>query len=258
MVNELGMRLLKKHTRPERAQSIAYGNAIRENIQQNLSPERAQSIRFQAFSLMLLNSYGVRGLGGSFTPSCDPHPPSGTSLAPFAFGIFPKRGKEKDNGFKRGKEKDGEFHYSGLSTLNPFGVLREFILSTVWKPPSPAPFAFGIFLPPSPLGLPPKGGRKRMKNLRGKEKDRKILRGCVHTLLIFAGRCPALLMQGLCPLPLRGLRGMDEKVPQVPRGRHFINRRWSEAQSTDKTPPQPHIPYPISHIPYPISHIPYN
>jgi len=46
-----GLRLLKKQIRPERAQSIAYGNAIRENIRQTLSPERAQSIRCQAFSL---------------------------------------------------------------------------------------------------------------------------------------------------------------------------------------------------------------
>jgi len=46
-----GLRLLKKQIRPERAQSKAYGNAIRENIRQTLSPERAQSIRCQAFSL---------------------------------------------------------------------------------------------------------------------------------------------------------------------------------------------------------------
>jgi len=43
---------MEKQIRPERVQSIAYGNAIRENIRQTLSPERAQSIGCQAFSLM--------------------------------------------------------------------------------------------------------------------------------------------------------------------------------------------------------------
>jgi len=58
-VNEVKMRLLKKHICPERAQSIAYGHtpfggwgaSIRKNNRQTLSPERAQSIGCQAFSL---------------------------------------------------------------------------------------------------------------------------------------------------------------------------------------------------------------
>jgi len=59
------------------------------------------------------------------------------------------------------------------------------------QPPSPAPFAFGIF---------PK---------RGKEKDRKILRGC------------ALLLQGLRPISLRVLREWMNIYSPVPTEESF-------------------------------------
>jgi len=37
-------------------------------------------------------------------------------------------------------------------------------------------------------------------------------------------------------------RELMKQSSTVPQGRHFINRRWSKAQSTDKTPSQPRIP----------------
>ena len=43
--------------------------------------------------------------------------------------------------------------------------------------------------------------------------------------------------------PLRGFAGIGERSSTVPQGRHFINRRWSEAKSTDKTPPT--TPHPV-------------
>jgi len=51
-IDKDGIRLLKKQIRPERAQSIAYGDAIRLGSNGHISPERALSIRCQAFSLM--------------------------------------------------------------------------------------------------------------------------------------------------------------------------------------------------------------
>jgi len=58
---------------------------------------------------------------------------------------------------------------------------------------------------------------------------------------IFVWRCHTLLIRGLRPLPLWGLRKWMNKTTIVPQGCNFINSRCSEAQSTDKTPPQPRI-----------------